>query len=409
MAMGPPLILLGAATPFLVRGALRDGKVGRAAGLISGAATIGSLLGTWLPVYVLIPSLGSKATCLFAGCLIALGGVITLIGSRSVRNPAVMLAFVLTGSLFALGMTSDGNMHRGASREGVTVLAELETRYQYARVERLGSRTELKLNEGLDSFHSLTIEDQDLTDGAYFDYYGLFLPAATREAKSAEVLVLGFAAGTIARELIALYGEDWDLRITGVELDPEVAKLGTEFFRLPDDPRIEIISDQDARVYIDRSSRRFDLIIVDTYSNQIYVPFQTCSLEFFESVWSHLRPGGILTANLSGFSSLDAPVAAIANTAARVFHSVVLVRVQTGRNFVLAAQRDGIPTIPQAALIPEDLHPVLEAASSPGSWIERLHDGEGVVLTDDQSAIELLADRDLIRRAARQSMGLSDE
>lgn len=402
VALGPPLVLLGAATPFLVRGATRDGRVGRAAGLVSGTATLGSLVGTWGPVHWLVPTIGSAWTCAVAAGAVLTAGVVTWSSARPRSGSA--------GGVLAVALLGVGSLGLSAGREvghpvpaGVEVLAELETRYQYARVERHRSRTILRLNEGLDSYHSMTVDGELLT-GAYFDQYGLFVPRSSPD-EVIDVVVLGHAAGTIARQILAL-DPAGTVRVTGVELDPDVAALGPLHFGLDaDDERLRVVTGQDARVFLDRTAERFDLIVVDTYADQVYVPFQTCSLEFFESAYARLEVGGVLAANLSGFTVQDAPVAAIRDTAARVFGEVALLRVTGGRNFVLVAAREAPPPEPWASATDDSLHPLAllaAAARLPGAWMRFRDAPEHFVLTDDRSPIEKLADAHLMELSRRQ-------
>lgn len=398
-ALGPALLLLGAATPVLIRGAARRIGTGRAAGWIGGAGTLGSLAGTWLPVYVLVPEWGSRAT------LIATAGVLGLaaaVAVGSVRKGGGAAASVVAACLLAI--LADGGATRAPSGR---VLAEIESRYQYIRVEQdtdpaTGSeRVVLRLNEGLDSFHSITVRGRILT-GAYFDAYPLYLPLASRAPDGIQdVLILGFAAGTIARQLVQIYGEE-RVRITGVELDPAVAGLGPRFFDLPRSDRIRVISDQDARTCLAAATDRYDLIIVDTYADQVYVPFQMCSREFFALARGRLRDGGVLAANLSGFSLRDAAVAAIVNTACSVFSEVRTMAIPGGRNFVLGARSGAAPPDPRAAEVPDVLSELRDAARRPGACMLHRLDPAATVLTDDRSPIELLADRDLRRRAELQ-------
>ncbi|MFH0946630.1 MAG: fused MFS/spermidine synthase [Planctomycetota bacterium] len=397
LSLGPPLVLLGMATPFLVRGATRDegGRVARAAGLISGAATCGSLLGTWAPVYYLIPALGSRLTCVASGAAILAGAVIAAVACRPVRAlPALMAGFLLVG---ALALAAEKGV--GRTPVAAEVLAEIETRYQYARVERKGEMVSLRLNEGLDSYHSLYLEGSLLT-GGYFDWYGLYPPLVGTADGPREVLILGYAAGTIGRQLLGLYGDRFLIRITGVEIDSDVAALGPRFFGAGPDRRLDLIVDQDARAFLNQTTRRFDLIVVDTYSDQIYVPFQLCSEEFFRSARARLKSGGGLVANLGGFSMDDAPVEAIRNTAAAVFGEAALLQVKGGRNYVLSAGLDG-PLDPRRfeSGYPEELAAILAAARTVGAWRSGPVTRSVPILTDDRSNIELLADRDLLEKS----------
>ncbi len=69
-----PIILLGCVSPFAIRLRVQAvGSAGRTAGRLYALSTMGSLLGTFLPVFWLMPSYGVHATLLIvAGCLMAI-------------------------------------------------------------------------------------------------------------------------------------------------------------------------------------------------------------------------------------------------------------------------------------------------------------------------------------------------
>lgn len=61
-----PMTLLGCVSPFAIRLATRDIQhSGNVAGSIYALSTIGSILGTFLPVLVLVPNIGTRRTFLF--------------------------------------------------------------------------------------------------------------------------------------------------------------------------------------------------------------------------------------------------------------------------------------------------------------------------------------------------------
>ena len=78
--------------------------------------------------------------------------------------------------------------------------------------------------------------------------------------------VLGNAGGTIAR---AFGSSGPDVAIDGVEIDPAVSEAGRRYLGLADNPRLEV-HDADARPFLRRTDRRYDLIYVDAY-HQPYV------------------------------------------------------------------------------------------------------------------------------------------
>lgn len=396
-ALGLPLFVLGTIFPFVVKGAARTWSVERASGVLSCVSTFGGLLGTFAPVHWSIPSYGSRATCLGIAVVLALAASIAAWPLRSRRGIVVATLVAVVGAGIASFAPSPWKPATGDA----VVEFERESAYQYVRVERSGDATRLCLNEGLDSYHSLSFAGDVMTRGAYYDSLSLMAAGPLTASSSPRVLVLGFAAGTVARQILALFGDGRDLRIDGVELDPVVAQLAQPYFGLPDDPRITIHVDVDARSVLDRTDLRYDVIVVDAYSQQIHVPFQLCSREFFASVREHLAPGGLFVSNVSAFSADDLALRAIAATACAEFRHVGALAVFGSRNFVLAGSME-IATdqwlLPSSAL-PQRLQPARSAADETRgvfAWPARSDD---VVLTDDRSPVERIMENDLERRA----------
>src|SRR5207302_4500545 len=79
-----PLILLGCVSPFAIRLRIEQlGKSGRVAGQLYAISTAGSILGTFLPVLWLIPSIGTYRTFFTFAVALLLVSVTGLIASRA--------------------------------------------------------------------------------------------------------------------------------------------------------------------------------------------------------------------------------------------------------------------------------------------------------------------------------------
>ncbi|MFQ5506032.1 MAG: fused MFS/spermidine synthase, partial [Planctomycetota bacterium] len=411
LVFAPPVLLLGTISPLLIRiGASgRAARTGRVSGLVYATGTLGSLLGTFLATHLLVPYLGLRTTFFVAAAALISAGLIA--GWLGARLRARALAALLPCGLCLL-IGEPRPVWLGAQQR---LLARADSYYQRLWVvedheELEGQRRRvrsLKINEGLDSFHSVWIQDTPFTNGRYYDSFSL-LPAMLAESRGEEgrravgesvrALSLGCGAGSILRILRWLLGSRLDA--VGVELDPSVLELGRRYFALPQSaPGFRLLGHLGARVYVsyvDKDGPPFDLICLDTYRNQIYLPEHLASVEFFRALRGRLAVDGILALNLNDFSDDGAVISAVAGTLAAVFPSVESFR--SGRNFFVFAHA-GKPGLLHRSL---GRAPVL-ARSLPKGLVERARrDGasrpwqalpEAELLRDGRSRLGALHDR----------------
>lgn len=142
--------------------------------------------------------------------------------------------------------------------------------------------------------HSQWNPDRPLS-GSIWDL--ITLPALHRpRASIGDALMLGFGAGTVARQLCDLAGVD---RLVGVEMDPMHLSIAQGFFDCSE--RCELVAaDAVEWVFDQERQARYDLIIDDLYGEEDGIP-ERCApmdLEWFTSLVSLLKPGGILVVNM---------------------------------------------------------------------------------------------------------------
>lgn len=377
VALGLPMLALGAVTPWLVRLSRGAGAhPGRVVGRLLGAGTAGSLAGTFGATHLLLPWLGSSGAVRVAGGLLLLAAVPLW---RGAGRPGVGALGLLVGPL-AWVLLPEGP----AALPGQ--LAQVETSYQLARVvEHEDGTRALLLNEGLDSFHSLWTADGGLT-GMYYDaFLGPALAAPRDEEGRGRVLVVGLAAGTMARQLLTL---DPRLDLRGVELDEELVALGRRWFELPE--AVEVDAGLDARVVVRRDPRRYGAILIDAYSQQIYLPPHLTTVEFFRRVAERLEPGGVAALNVGGLSLDDPVVAAVCATFCQAFPEAEVARVPGTRNLlVMGWSGDRRPDLARAL----ERHGLLPALAwmTEARRYARAASVRGRVLRDGDAPVEDLA------------------
>ena len=204
---------------------------------------------------------------------------------------------------------------------------------------------------------------------------------------------------------------DQCVRFDSVEIDPRVVALGRGYFgAYPVNGRDAVFSGLDARVFVDRAaSAAYDLVLVDAYERQVYVPAHVASVEFFRSVARILRPdGGTVAVNVGGVRFDNPVVMTVANTLAQAFGvSAWVFRVPNTRNFVVIAQRGGSVREPYEVLaeVRRDgagsvMRANLEVLTRPGHWRSFGADASAAVLTDDRPFLDQMQDGVLARAAS---------
>jgi spermidine synthase len=367
-----PILLLGTTSPFIIKLLVTDTRIGETSGRVFALSTIGSIIGTFGPAFWLVPTIGTRATVLlFSGILFT----VVLIGLFGVRAgvlgliPLALLPYVSHMPL----------------RSGRYTIAETESAYQYIQVSELPNRDRLlSFDEGV-MVQSRERPSSPFADG-YWDWV-LPLPNLST-APQPKVLVLGFAVGSIARGMIDTR-PDGGLDITGVELDPEVLELSRRFFslnRIADRVRVEV---DDARVYLERTDERFDMILLDVYANQRYIPPHVVTQEFFALARAHLLPGGFLVANVNSPRPDSPLLLAFYRTLGSAFAHVEAVHVPKSWNKLILASDGPLDW----AGAQGRMNDALRAHYQPMlGWRQSADVTQGMLLTDDCAPTELLID-----------------
>ena len=108
-----------------------------------------------------------------------------------------------------------------------------------------------------------------------------------------DVLLVGLGGASIPKFI----GRHWpDIRLDILEIDPDVVKVCQAYFAFNGSPRMRVIV-MDGRMYLKRTRKRYDLIMLDAYAAD-HIPFHLTTMEFVRLVRDHLKPGGAAASNL---------------------------------------------------------------------------------------------------------------
>ncbi|MBR6967301.1 MAG: fused MFS/spermidine synthase [Ruminococcus sp.] len=370
-----PLFLLGTVTPSLVKytvDSLDDS--GRTVGTLGAFNTVGSIIGTFVPTFISIPAVGTAVTFLIFAGIMLLIGLIYFISSRrgAVKSATAAVLFLIC--CFASPSLGFAFWEKGLTYEGESV-------YNYLQVSDDENNTYLSTNV-LFGVQSVYVKSGELS-GMYYDY-AMAAPLMTEKPDTADILVLGMGTGTYAKQCMNYFS---GVTAEGVEIDGKITELAHRYFELPDEVKV---TTYDGRAFLSACDKKYDVIMVDAYQD-ITIPFQMSSVEFFTLVKQHLNVNGVMVVNMNMRSdSSDGINSCLADTISSVFGQVCTVDVSDSTNRELFAS-----DTPHMLTLLEDNTEKLENEPLK-ALMYTVREGlvtyipGGRILTDDKAPVELL-------------------
>ncbi len=279
-----PSCFLGTVSPYAVRlQATAVARVGTTAGVLYAVSTAGSIVGTLLTAFFLIPTLGVGNIVHALGFTLVLCAVALLaVERRRAWSLVLVVLLVLMGASLA--------WQARASARTAGVLLDQDTFYHHIQVIEAGEARYLDFDNLRQS--GLTIADPADLRLAYTRtmLLGLaFRPAAT------EVLFIGLGGGSIPNRL---WRDVSALRIDVAEIDPAVIRVAERYFDLRQDDRLRVHA-ADGRLFVLRGRRTYDLAFLDAYNSDT-IPFHLTTREFYRELKRRLAPGGAVVSNIIG-------------------------------------------------------------------------------------------------------------
>ena len=404
-----PMILLGCVSPFAIRLRIEQvGKSGRTSGQLYAISTAGSIVGTFLPVFLLIPNIGTYRTFFTFAVALLLVSIAGLVGTRVDNGPRprngrvdkrlLSILLLIPMALSVLTMRGPIKAADGSNGGGV-LITERESAYNYLQVVQVGDELQLIMNEGV-GIHSVYNPHSILTQGYWDDFLvaPYFNNPPFTQNQVRKVALIGLGAGTAAREFTATYGP---IPIDGVEIDSTVVELGRQYFHMTE-PNLHVIV-QDGRYYLQTTSQKYDVIGVDTYQ-QPYVPFQFTTQEFFQTVRDHLTPTGVVALNAGRTSNDYRLVEALAQTMHSVFPNVYIIDTERFTNSLVIGTN--APTSLANFQINANhlTNPLLQSVAQASIVYGNIREEHSrtVYFTDDRAPVEQLIDQIILDAVENQ-------
>ena len=227
----------------------------------------------------------------------------------------------------------------------------------------------------------------------YYDYalaapYMAGIKEKEKAGENIDVLILGMGSGTYATQLSRYFG---NVNVEGVEIDDKITDLAHKYFELPESTKV---TTYDGRAYLNAIDNRYDVIMVDAYQD-ITIPFQMSSREFFSMVKEHLKDDGVMVVNMNMYSEeLDSSNPTIntylADTISSVFENVAIVDVVGSTNKELFASNNAHYLDKLSANAALEENESLRAMMDRVEQTALFYDAGTNVMTDDKAPVELL-------------------
>lgn len=372
-----PLFLLGTVTPSLVKytvDSLEDN--GKIVGNLGAFNTIGSIIGTFVPTFVTIPAVGTSITFyIFAGILLLLAIVYFISAKRS------KVKCIVAGALFVVCCVS--NVNDSFAFWDKDLIYEGESIYNYLQVSEDEESVILSTNV-LFGVQSVYMKEDGLT-GMYYDYaMAAPLMAGVNEKDETNMLILGMGSGTFATQCDKYFE---GISVEGVEIDEKITDLAREYFELPSNVKV---TTYDGRAYLAATDKKYDVIMVDAYQD-ITIPFQMSTIEFFTMVKEHLTENGVMVVNMNMHGEKKGSINEyISDTISDVFENVYTIDVEGSSNRELYAFSDeqALETFERNVELTDDYDLRNLAFDIEENMIE--YKGGNNIMTDDKAPVELL-------------------
>jgi len=305
-----PGVFLGTVSPYVIRlAATKLNTVGSTAGTLYAVSTAGSIFGTLLTAFYLIPVLGVSNIIHSLGVTLV---VLSLIVVPLMRLHRVSVARAVTASWLLLGSFGGFGSFNLAWTPAAwaKTLLQKDTFYHRIRVEEDEEARYMYFDRTLQS--AMNLKDPTALRLVYSRYTSIgmtFRPDARR------MLLIGVGGGSIPKKLNKEFP---NLFIDAIDLDPEVIRIAKDHFNLAENKNLALHA-QDGRLFLARTQHQYDTIMLDAYFTDS-MPFHLATKQFFELARKKLASNGIVVANL--ISAVTGPSGKIARSFVRTQRQV---------------------------------------------------------------------------------------
>lgn len=288
-----PSLILGMMSPFAIKlQSLKDDQIGKVSGSIFFWSTLGSIAGSFIAGFFLIPHLGIEKIILSVGFFLAAIGALGIYVFKgndyidSIKKPKALffLIFVSIFALISFFLPKPENII--FQKDGLySNIVVLDTKFENKKTRIL------YLDRVPHGAVFLESEELPFPCLKYYSLYEIINP----QIKNA--LFIGGGAYSAPNKILS---DKNDIeRVDVVEIEPILYQLAEEYFKFRKDPRL-FNHINDGRRFLKEESRNYDMIFADAYSSLYTIPVHLTTQEFFTLAKKNLSNDGFFLINVIG-------------------------------------------------------------------------------------------------------------
>ncbi|MCD4831163.1 MAG: fused MFS/spermidine synthase [Anaerohalosphaeraceae bacterium] len=327
-----PAVLLGTISPVVAKMALDKGlSTGRTIGDIYAWGAAGSIFGTFLAGFYLIPTIGTTAIIWSVATMLLVMGILYWVRLwPGYLWAIVFVCALLTGTSSATWAKEAGLSLGLRVKEDPNVLYEDDTPYCHVAVRQLSKEPDHREFIQDKLRHSeIIMGDVDNLQYFYSKIFAGITHGLSNSEKKLNTMIIGGGGYAFPQYL----EKNWPgSQIDVVEIDPGVTKAATEAFGLSKNTTINTYS-MDARNFVDELLRKknaglnaplYDFVYEDAI-NDYSVPFQLVTREFNEKMIQLIKDDGVYIINMIDTYNNARFLGALVGTIKQTFPNVYVV------------------------------------------------------------------------------------
>lgn len=285
----PASVCLGMVSPYAVKLKMISLETSaQTVGNLYAISTAGSIIGTFLSGFYLIPFFGTNTLLIILVLILIFTSLIIYIKELKIIKLFFLSIIIIS---FYISSITISSIYKDS---GFLNLIDVDTAYNriwiYDSLNKQTGQLVKVMGINNENHSSMFIENDKLVN-EYTKYYHL---ASHFNANFKKTLMLGGAGYSYPKDFLSKYK---DATIDVVEIDPKVTELAQKYFKLPKDSRLAIYH-EDGRVYLNRTKEKYDVIFGDAFSSRYSLPYQLTTKEAVLKKYEILNDNGVVILNI---------------------------------------------------------------------------------------------------------------